>query len=61
MEEYWSLLPFPSPGDLFRPQTEPSLPALQADSLPLSVQRIVITSAKILFSNKATFLGSEVT
>ena len=32
-EEYWSGLPFPSPGDLPNPGTEPQSPALQADSL----------------------------
>ena len=31
-EEYWSGLPFPSPGDLPHPGTEPESPALQADS-----------------------------
>ena len=33
-EEYWSGLPFPSPGDLPNPEIKPGLPALQADSLP---------------------------
>ena len=33
-EEYWSGLPFPSPGDLPHPGIEPWSPALQADSLP---------------------------
>ena len=33
-QEYWSGLPFPSPGDLPNPGTEPRSPALQADSLP---------------------------
>ena len=32
-EEYWSGLPFPSPGDLSDPGTEPVSPALQADTL----------------------------
>ena len=32
--EYWSGFPFPSPGDLANPGTEPRSPALQADSLP---------------------------
>ena len=32
--EYWSGLPFPSPGDLPNPGIEPGSPALQADSLP---------------------------
>ena len=33
-QEYWSALPFPSPGDLSDPGIEPRSPALQADSLP---------------------------
>jgi len=33
-EEYWSGLPFPSPGDLPNPGIEPWFSALQADSLP---------------------------
>ena len=32
-QEYWSGLPFPSPGDLPDPGIEPGSPALQADSL----------------------------
>ena len=35
-QEYGSGLPFPSPGDLPAPGTEPASPALQADSSPLS-------------------------
>ena len=31
MQEYWSGLPFPSPGDLPNPGIEPGSPALQAD------------------------------
>ena len=33
-QEYWSGLPFPSPGDLPNPGIEPGSPTLQADSLP---------------------------
>ena len=36
-QEYWSGLPFPSPGDLSDPEIEPTSPvspAMQADSLP---------------------------
>ena len=33
-QEYWSGLPFPSPGDLPNPGIEPRSPALQADALP---------------------------
>ena len=37
-QEYWSGLPFPSPGDLPNPGTEPGSPALQADSLLTELQ-----------------------
>ena len=37
-QEYRSGLPFPSPGDLPYPRIEPTSPAMQADSLPLSQQ-----------------------
>ena len=33
-QEYWSRLPFPSPGDVPDPGIELRSPALQADSLP---------------------------
>ena len=56
-QEYWSWLPFPSPGDLPDPGIKPLSPALQADSLPpeplgkplLSFLAHTITS----FKNKA--------
>jgi len=32
-KEYWSGLPFPSPGDFPDPGIEPGSPALQADAL----------------------------
>ena len=35
-QEYWSGLPFPSPGDLPDPGIEPWSPALQVDCIPLS-------------------------
>ena len=31
-QEYWSGLPFPTPGDLSNPGIEPESPTLQADS-----------------------------
>ena len=37
-QEYWSELPFPSPGDLPDPGIKPRSPALQADSLPSELQ-----------------------
>ena len=33
-QEYWSGLPFPSPGDLPNPGIEPGSPALHTDALP---------------------------
>jgi len=38
-QEYWSELPFLSPGDLPDQGFEPGSPALQADSLPSEAQR----------------------
>ena len=32
-QEYWSGLPFPSPGDLPNPEIEPGFSALEADAL----------------------------
>ena len=33
-QQYWSRLPFPSPGDLPNPEMEPGSPTLQADAFP---------------------------
>ena len=37
MQEYWSGLSCPPPGDLANPGIEPRSPALQADSLPVEI------------------------
>ena len=37
-QEYWSGLPFPSPGDLPDPEIKPRSPALQEDSLPTELR-----------------------
>ena len=37
-QEYWSGLPFPSPGDLPDPGIEPGSPVLQTYSLPTELQ-----------------------
>ena len=50
-QKYWSGLPFSSPGDLPGPGIEPTSPALQVDSLPLSHPRSpYIYAAKLLQS-----------
>ena len=38
-QEYWSGLPFPSPGDLPNSGIEPRFPTLQADTLPSEPKR----------------------
>ena len=43
-QEYWSGVPFPSPGDLPDPAIKPSSPALQADSLPFELPGNLNTS-----------------
>ena len=60
-QEYWSGLPFPSPGDLPDPGTEPRPPALQADSLlseppgkPYAPIQSNYTPVKINFKRYAT-------
>ena len=37
-QEYWSGLPFPSPGEIPNPRIEPTSPAWQEDSLPPSYE-----------------------
>ena len=49
-QEYWSGLPFPSPGDLPDPGIEPRPPALQADLNHLSHQGSPIRKAFIFVS-----------
>ena len=44
-QEYWSGLPFPSPGDLPDPGTEPGSPSLQADALPAGIAACVSLAA----------------
>ena len=46
-QEYWSGLPFPSPGKRPDPGIEPGSPALQADSLPTEPQGKHISKSKL--------------
>ena len=43
-QEYWSGLPFPSPGYFPNPRSEPGSPALQEDSLPTELRVTEIKS-----------------
>ena len=67
--EYWSGLPFPSPGNLPDPGTEPRSPELQADSLPSEppgephswVKRLNLPSLDIKHFPKPSNLGRACT
>ena len=45
-QEYWSGLPFASPGDLPDPGVKCRSPTLQADSLPLEPPRKLLANEK---------------
>ena len=49
-QEYWSGLPFPSPGDLPDPGIEPGSPALQADALLSEPPGLIGDSKPFLFT-----------
>ena len=46
-QEYWSGLPFPSPGDLPDPGIEPISPTLQVDSLPTELWKLSYSSPNL--------------
>ena len=52
-QEYWSGLPFPSPGDLPNPGIELRSPALQADALTSEPQSL--KKMKVLVTQRLTF------
>ena len=52
-QEYWSGLPFPSPGDLSNPGIEPRSPALQADALTSNVFFFPLPFHSVLVGKKA--------
>ena len=69
-QEYWSGLPFPSPGNLPDPGIEPGSHALQADSLPSEppgelqdtgvgslslLQGIILTELSLYILSKGSF------
>ena len=55
-QEYWSGLPFPSPGDLPDPGVEPGSPALQADALP----SVVILGPKNIKSDTVSTVSPSI-
>ena len=61
-QEYWTGLPFPSPGDLPEPGIEPRSPALQEDTLEhvrasLTVQ--LVKNPPAMQETLVQFLGQE--
>ena len=46
-QEYWSGLPFPSPGDLADPGIKPNSPALEADALTSEPPRNLINAGAV--------------
>ena len=57
--EYWSVLSFPSPGDLPDPGIEPGSSALQADSLPTELQgKPTLLFTNLLFVFFTLWVGS---
>ena len=58
-QEYWSGLPFSSPGDLPNPGIKPRFPALQADSLPS--ERPGKPNRDLLYNKGSTALYSTIT
>ena len=56
-EEYWSGLPFSSPGDLHNPGIKPGSPALQADSLPTELHLFLGHSLALPFFGIGTKTG----
>ena len=62
-QEYWSGLPFPSPGDLPNPEIEPGSPvspALQADSLLSESPGKAVDLFKIVLLKHLKTTGKEI-
>ena len=61
-QEYWSRLPFPSPGDLPNSGIEPGSPALQADSEPseLPLESMIYSGIGISWKHSHSYQDSMV-
>ena len=55
-QEYWSGLPFLSPGDLLNPGIKPQSPALQTDALPSELLAKSIPLVGCIFSRKLSII-----
>ena len=59
-QEYWSGLPFPSPGELPDPGIKPGFPALQADSLPSEPSGKPLDVCKIILKGNIKTQGGHI-
>ena len=57
-QEYWSGLPFPSPGDLPDPGIEPRSPTMRADALPSEPSIICVMRGSYQFNMEINFISS---
>ena len=57
-QEYWSGLPFLSPGHLPDPGVEPRSPAMKADSLPCEPPEKPLKAAQRVFNSLFLLLAS---
>ena len=57
--EYWSGLPFPSPGDLPHPGMESGSPALQAGALLSQPPEKLVKNLSAMQEAQVSFLGQE--
>ena len=57
-QEYWSELPFPSPGDLPNPGIKPGSPALQTDALPFEPLHLLFTWGQTMLKVMKTMVTS---
>ena len=64
-QEYWSGLPFPSPGDIPNPEIEPGSPALEADALtsepPGKPQRLLLLGRKVMTNLDSILKSRDIT
>ena len=60
-QEYWSGLPFPSPGDLPDPGIKHRSPALQADSLPSEPpgKPMICITFQLMFVNLLSWIAAD--
>ena len=59
-QEYWSGLPFPSPGDLPYPEIKPGSPTLQSDALPSEPPGVLKPPTIVVLFSVSPFMSVSV-